>query len=503
LGLGVRSRYAGILHPRVRRTLDAIGRIGSTPAILRPGESIPGSAPGLAAVPPLPLRGTGRGRTGRPALRASFRASYAEGAAAELVATCTGGTVLTAWALQLGATPFVIGLLGALPLAAQVLHLPSALLTQLLGPKPVAITAIGASRLVWLPLVALPFLSLPVAAQLSLFIAVAAAAAVLGVLGNNAWVAWMGDLVPGRLRGRFFSRRTIYITVAGTLASLSAGVALDAVTPLGFKRAMLSGLAALACLGGIFSVWLLLRQAAPRRVHDRKRPELRALARAALDPRIRPWLRYLLCWNVAVAISASFFSYHMLGYLGLGFAVVALHGVAVAVVRVATAPLWGHAVDRLGARPVLVLCSFGIAAVPALWLFIAPDFLWPLAVEAAAAGALWAGHGIASMDLTLNSAPADRRPYYVAVFGTTSGLGFGAASVLAGFAAASLPGHWDAFGTSWTAIHLLFLASAVARALAAFTALHIEERDAHPLGGVVRTIAGQALASLRLRRLPG
>ena len=60
----------------------------------------------------------------------------------------------------------------------------------------------------------------------------------------------------------------------------------------------------------------------------------------------------------------------MLGYLGLSFPVVA-STVAVAVVRVATAPLWGHAVDRLGARPVLVLCSFGIAAVPALWLVIA------------------------------------------------------------------------------------------------------------------------------------
>jgi hypothetical protein len=43
----------------------------------------------------------------------------------------------------------------------------------------------------------------------------------------------------------------------------------------------------------------------------------------------------------------------------------------------------------------------------------------------------------------------------------------------------------------------------VARALAAFTALHIEERDAHSFGAVVRTIAGHALASLRLRRLPG
>jgi hypothetical protein len=39
--------------------------------------------------------------------------------------------------------------------------------------------------------------------------------------------------------------------------------------------------------------------------------------------------------------------------------------------------------------------------------------------------------------------------------------------------------------------------------VAVFAALHIEERDAHSLDAVVRTIAGHALASLRLRRLPG
>ena len=106
-------------------------------------------------------------------------------------------------------------------------------------------------------------------------------------------------------------------------------------------------------------------------------------------------------------------------------------------------------------------------------------------------------------NLTLTSAPANRRPYYVAVFGATSGLGFGIASVLAGLVAAGLPARFDVIGLSWTPIHVLFLASAVARALAALTALHIEERDARPLAAVVRTIASGALASLTLRRLPG
>ncbi|HEU5319681.1 MAG TPA: hypothetical protein VFX28_02685 [Methylomirabilota bacterium] len=176
---------------------------------------------------------------------------------------CTSGTVLTAWALHLGASPAVIGLLGALPLAAQVLHLPGALLTQLAGPKRVAVAAIGAARLAWLPLAPLPFLAAPADVEMRVFLAVAAAAAVLGVIGNNAWVAWMGDLVPGAIRGRFFSRRTVYITVAGTLASLGAGIALDAATPSGLKPAMLGGLAGVACLAGAVSVWLLLRQASP------------------------------------------------------------------------------------------------------------------------------------------------------------------------------------------------------------------------------------------------
>jgi len=63
-------------------------------------------------------------------------------------------------------------------------------------------------------------------------------------------------------------------------------------------------------------------------------------------------------------------------------------------------------VDRFAARPVLAVCSFGIAAVPAIWLFPTPAFLWPLALEAALSGALWGGHGLAAMDLTVDLSPA-------------------------------------------------------------------------------------------------
>ena len=76
------------------------------------------------------------------------------------------------------------------------------------------------SRLTFLPLIALPWLDVAPAAKLRLFIGIVAVSTVFGVIGNSAWVAWMGDLVPGRLRGRYFGQRTIFLSVAGTLASL-------------------------------------------------------------------------------------------------------------------------------------------------------------------------------------------------------------------------------------------------------------------------------------------
>src|SRR5438045_847631 len=216
-------------------------------------------------------------------LRASLDASVAEGAAAEVFGACAGGSILTAWALFLGASPAVIGLLGALPLAAQIVQLPAAWLTERVGAKPLAVVAIGASRLMWLPLIAVPFLHLAPSTALMVFVAVVATAALLGVLGNNAWTAWMGELVPGPVRGRFLARRLIYLNVAGTLASLAAGCTLDVLGPRGWRGETLAVLAAAGCVAAGVSVRLLLVQQRPRERTDERPPDWGDAARAVRD----------------------------------------------------------------------------------------------------------------------------------------------------------------------------------------------------------------------------
>ncbi len=82
-------------------------------------------------------------RPGAQKFRAPPDASAAEGAVAEVFGACVGGTVLTGGALYLRASPFIMGLLGALPLTAQIVQLPAASLTQKLGSKRRAVAAIG------------------------------------------------------------------------------------------------------------------------------------------------------------------------------------------------------------------------------------------------------------------------------------------------------------------------------------------------------------------------
>jgi len=423
-------------------------------------------------------------------LRASLDASVAEGAAAEVFTACVGGAVLTGWAPFLGTSPVDIGLLRALPFAAQIVQLPAAWLTQRIGAKPLAIAAIGAARLAFLPLVAVPFLHLAPATALVVFVAVVATASVLGVVGCNAWTAWMGELVPGAVRGRFLARRMVYLSVAGTVSSLAAGFALDALAPRGWKGETLGVLAAVACAAGIVSIRLLLAQQSPPHRPEETAPDWGDVSRAVRDPHTRPLLEYLLGWNAAVGISAGFFSFHMLANLEMAFMLVAAHAIIVAAVRIASAPAWGRLVDAFGARPVLVVCSFGISVVPLIWLFATPDRLWPIAIEAVVSGALWGGHAIAAFDLSIGVSPRRGRPFYLAALAAAGGLGFAVTSLFAGLLAASLSTPLHVLGSSWIEMHVLFLLSAIGRAGAAVLALRIDEPTARSVPELIRELMG-------------
>ncbi|QRK06343.1 MFS transporter [Archangium violaceum] len=475
-----------------RNVLRSFAALASAVPLFRPGNSLPGSAAPLLGAPAASTTATSAPDTaGRRALRCSLKASVSEGIVAEVFTACAGATVLTAWALALKLGPFLVGVMTALPFFAQFIQFPAAWLTSTFGYRRVALVAVFLSRQVMLPLCVLPWLPLTLEGQQRLLVAVAAVSAVLGVIGNNAWVAWMGELVPESIRGRFFGRRTALCTLGGTLTSLVAGVVMDKLRPPEGVGVGLPLLAALACVAGLVTTVLMARQHDPAPSREKTKLDFHVALLPLRDDRARRVLLYQVAWNAAVGLSAPFFSFHMLKNLKMSFLTMALYLAAVAGMRMLTAPLWGKLIDRLGAQPVLLACSLGIGFIPAIWLFPTATFLWPLLLDVVMAGALWGGHGLAIFALPLSVAPRKGRPFYLAAFSTAGGLAYAAASTLGGGLASLLPTEFTLGGHLWVNLHVLFVLSAVTRVAAAFLAMRIVEPDAKPvrsLGALVSLV---------------
>ena len=447
-------------------------------------------APGLGAAPEAHAISGSR-------LRRSLRACTAEGLFAEVFGACAGGAVLTGWAIYLHVGTLLTGIIVALPQLAQLVQIPGAWTTAWLGHRRACVRFVGASRLVSLPLALLPLWRPSQATAGALLVGVAAAAAVLGVLGNNAWVSWMGELVPRRIRGRFFGRRAALCTVGGAAAAAGAGLLLDWARPRGLTGVGLAALQIVAGVAGVATAMLLARTHDPSPLAEVPPRSLRSALRPFADRSVRGLLVYLAAWNLAVGVAGSFFSLHMLQNLRMGFTLIALYGAALATARMVAAPLWGRVVDRLGARPVLVICSFGIATIPLIWLFATPDRLWPLAFDAILSGALWGGHNLGAFALPLSATPKRGRPHYLAALAVTSGVSFSVATALGGALAGALPARLTVGGHAFFSLQVLFAVTVPLRLAAAFLALRIHEPAAAPLGALLAEVRPSAAPERR------
>ncbi len=469
-----------------RHVLRSFTLLSSAVPIFRPG-----TAPPLLGAPTASLTAAApTGRDERRTLRGSLRASVGEGMVAEVFTACAGSTALTAWALALKLSPFLVGVMTALPFFSQFIQFPAAWLTSTLGHRRVALGVVLLSRQVMWPLVLLPWLPLSLEGQQRVLVGVAAVSAVLGVVGNNAWVAWMGELVPESIRGRFFGRRTALCTLGNIVASLTTGVVMDRLrSPEGLSPA-LPLLAAVACVAGAVCTVLMARQhdpAPPGR--ERAKLDFRVALLPLKDDRARRVLTYQMVWNAAVGLSAPFFTFYMLHNLQMSFLLMSVQLAALAGVRMLTAPLWGKLIDRVGAQPVVLACSLGIGFLPLVWLFPSPTFLWPLVADALLAGVLWSGHNLAIFALPLSVAPRKGRPFYLAAFSTAGGLAYALASSLGGGLASLLPTTFTVGGHLWDNFQVLFLLSGLARIAAAFLAVRIIEPGVRTAGSLGELVA--------------
>ena len=404
-------------------------------------------------------------------LRRTLRLSAVEGMAAELFNAFGAGTVLTAWAIHLGAGPLVISLVGALPSVAQVMHFPAALWTGRLGGRVVALRAIAVSRLSLALLAPLPFVTMTTGLRLSLLVAVTAVSSAAAMVANNGWSTWMGSLVPASIRGRYFGRRTALCTLANALGALAGSALLDLARAHGHEALALSLLAFGAACIGAWTVFLMSRQHEP--AHVVQAPSWRSLLEPWRHEPTRRLVTYAASWNGAIGIASGFFLLFMLRELRMGYTLVAVHGLVGSAARILVAPSWGRTIDRVGARPVLVACTAVVATIPLWWLLPTADRLWPVFLDAALTGVFWGGHNLAMFHLPLELTPQEGRARHLALMSAVGGMVFTLSGLVGGALVERLPTTLHLFGADWSSLQSMFVLSSGLRLVAVVMARRV------------------------------
>jgi MFS family permease len=417
----------------------------------------------------------------------SQRISILEGSFAQVHIAITGGSLVTAYALMLGASDFDLGLLAGLTALSTVGSILGAHWVGILGRrKPLSVASSVAGRVLWSLLSVLPFLGLSPIVQLALFLATVFVGNTLVNLSGTAWLSWMTDLVPIERRGHYFGLRNTILGGVGMAATYAAGRAFDLFVARGerpFGLAVIFGAAAFfAASAGV----VLTRQWEPPLRGERPRPLAETMRRPFANRGFRRLLLFMTLWSVATGIAGPFFAAHMIKNLGMSFSAIAFYSIVAGGLNLLTLPIWGKVIDRVGNRPVLVLNLLGVFYLPLLWLFAGPQRFFPIWLDAGLTGLFWPGFTLAWFNLVLATAPEENRTAYLGMQSMAVGFSTFGASILGGLIASRLGDlHATVLGIGIVNFHVLFLLSALARAALLPLALTLREDRARPFGAVL------------------
>ncbi|HLE97206.1 MAG TPA: MFS transporter [Candidatus Thermoplasmatota archaeon] len=383
------------------------------------------------------------------------RALVWDGAATKTMESLAGGVVLAGLALHLGASDHAIGLLAALPLAAQLVQIPALrLVFRVRDRKRLCVAASAASRACLL-LVAGVALLAPGPVALQAFFLVFAASVTLAAVGGLSWSYWMRDLIPHDQLGRTISHRLRAQGAVSVVFVLVSGVVIERITDAGSASlgyALLLGAGALVGFAGLAAIRAV--PDVPLDPADAAPPFLELARGTWREERVRRPILFIVAFGFATTLAFPFLTVFLLTSLQLPFGTVTAFAAASLLASLLFYPIWGRLTDRFGEKAVLAAVIPILIATMLLLTTIedaSPRSLVILGVVHVVNGAILAALELASANLILKVAPPHRSGAFLAVAGAARAAASGTAAVVGGALATFFSGRSLAFDVAWTA----------------------------------------------------
>jgi MFS family permease len=428
----------------------------------------------------------------------ALRRSIAEGSLAAVMGNLAGGVFLTGFALSFGASEFHIGLLSSLPPLISLVQLFTPPLLRRFGGKRKELTIVtfGMARVLWLLLVTLPFLFFLRQSNIPLWIIIGTICISTGFnsIGTISWLSWIGELVPRKRFGRYFSSRNLNNGIVGMVTAMAGGIIFDLWkknTPDSFDIFGFAGVFFIGLTFGILSIYLMKGIPEPGLPMPAKHiTPWKDWVAPLRDKNFRNFIIARMFWVFSVGFAAPYFSVYAIKNLKLDYSLIQFFNLIATAGSLYCMRFWGRLIDHFGNKPLLIISNFMKALYPLGWLLVTPTDYWIVLPFVQLLCCFDSGINLSSSNLLLKLSPKGDNTAYLAAYTACINLSLAVSPLIGGWAVTRFT-HNDVFtfGTyQIDALKVLFLISGLSRLVSMPTEYWVHEPKTATLGHMFRVL---------------
>lgn len=349
----------------------------------------------------------------------------AESSAAVSVFSLTSGAFLSGFVKYLGGSDEINGIIGAIPALASVLQIFSSLVFEKLQYRKFLVAVLcflyrlTLGFMFFVPMVFKGQTKRVIALGIMYLIAYALAAFITPPASN-----WIVDLVPIKMRGRYFAIKDGFSLGVSTIIIMIIGKILDNYRGANNEYGGFLILAAVVIFLTIINFYFLSIIKEP--TVDRKPININLnniVSMTFENSSFKKMIILSVLWNFSFQIGGPYFPVYMVTGLKLSYSYITIIGVVATIFKVFVMKTWGKLADK---NSWFFTTKYSIALLGIthfLWIFVDMNLFRVLVpILTIMAGIAWAGIGFSLFNIQFLYAPEEGRTVYLGASAALGGI---------------------------------------------------------------------------------